>query len=92
MRSAGQSGRVARWRTAGPASYRGSRPAFLLARVCGEASVLRVQTCSVHLSSRRLKYVPGRERERVARELKPIYTAVDAAAAQAELESFDETW
>jgi putative transposase len=36
--------------------------------------------------------VPRRERERVARDLKPIYTAVDADQAQAELERFDEKW
>ena len=37
-------------------------------------------------------YVPRREREQVARDLKPIYTAVDADHAQAELETFDEKW
>jgi hypothetical protein len=36
--------------------------------------------------------VPRREREQVARDLKPIYTAVDADAAQSELERFDEKW
>jgi transposase-like protein len=51
-----------------------------------------VQTCVVHLIRHSLKYVPRREREQVARDLKPIYTAVDADAAQAALESFDETW
>ena len=51
-----------------------------------------VQTCVVHLIRHSLKYVPRRERERVARDLKPIYTAVDANAAQAALEAFDETW
>lgn len=49
-----------------------------------------VQTCIVHLIRHSLKYVPRRERERVARDLKPIYTAADAA--QAELERFNETW
>ena len=39
-----------------------------------------------------MKYVPRREREQVARDLKPIYTAVDADQAQAELEAFDEKW
>ncbi len=39
-----------------------------------------------------MKYVPRREREQVARDLKPIYTAVDADQAQAELEAFDENW
>ena len=40
-----------------------------------------VQTCIVHLIRHSLKYVPRREREQVARDLKPIYTAVDADAA-----------
>ena len=51
-----------------------------------------VQTCIVHLIRNSLKYVPRREREQVARDLKPIYTAIDADAAQAELERFDEKW
>lgn len=51
-----------------------------------------VQTCVVHLIRTSLKYVPRREREQVARDLKPIYTAVNADQAQAELEAFDEKW
>jgi transposase-like protein len=51
-----------------------------------------VQTCIVHLIRHSLKYVPRREREQVARDLKPIYTAVDADAAQGALEAFDEKW
>src|SRR5213078_2543450 len=51
-----------------------------------------VQTCIVHLIRHSLKYVPRREREQVARDLKPISTAVDADAAQAALEAFDDTW
>src|SRR6266480_3881175 len=51
-----------------------------------------VQTCVVHLIRHSLKYVPRREKEQVARDLKPIYTAVDADAAQAALEAFDEKW
>ena len=51
-----------------------------------------VQTCIVHLIRHSLKYVPRREREQVARDLKPIYTAVDADAAQAALEAFDHKW
>ena len=51
-----------------------------------------VQTCIVHLIRTSLKYVSRREREQVARDLKPIYTAADADAAQAELELFDEKW
>jgi putative transposase len=51
-----------------------------------------VQTCLVHLIRSSLKYVPRREREQVARDLKPIYTAIDSDHAQAELEAFDEKW
>ena len=51
-----------------------------------------VQTCIVHLIRNSLKYVPRREREQVARDLKPIYTAKDADQAQAELEAFDQKW
>ncbi|HEX5616998.1 MAG TPA: IS256 family transposase [Solirubrobacteraceae bacterium] len=51
-----------------------------------------VQTCIVHLIRHSLRYVPRREREQVARDLKPIYTAADADAAQTELEAFDEKW
>jgi putative transposase len=51
-----------------------------------------VQTCIVHLIRHSLKYVPRREREQVARDLRPIYTAIDADHAQVELERFDEKW
>src|SRR3954469_18885711 len=51
-----------------------------------------VQTCIVHLIRHSLKYVPRRQREQVARDLKPIYTAVDADAAHQALERFDEKW
>ena len=51
-----------------------------------------VQTCIVHLIRSSLRYVPRREREQVARDLKPIYTAVDADAAHEALEAFDQKW
>ena len=51
-----------------------------------------VQTCVVHLIRLSLRYVPRRQREQVARDLKPIYTAVNADAAHRELERFDEKW
>jgi putative transposase len=51
-----------------------------------------VQTCIVHLIRNSLKYVPRREFSDVARDLKPIYTAIDADAAHHELERFDEKW
>jgi len=51
-----------------------------------------VQTCIVHLIRLSLKYVPRREREQVARDLKPTYTVANADAAQQALETFDEKW
>jgi putative transposase len=51
-----------------------------------------VQTCIVHLIRHSLRYVPRRGREQVARDLKPIYTAADADAAEAALHAFDEQW
>ena len=51
-----------------------------------------VQTCIVHLIRHSLKYVPRREYDKVAKDLRLIYTAVDADAAQAALEAFDEKW
>ena len=50
-----------------------------------------VQTFVVHLIRESLRYVPRRDAAQVARDLKPIYTATDADAAQA-LEVFDEKW
>jgi putative transposase len=51
-----------------------------------------VQTCIVHLIRTSLKYVPRREFSNVTRDLKPIYTAIDADHAHQELERFDEKW
>src|SRR5947208_2242148 len=51
-----------------------------------------VQTCIVHLIRHSLKYVPRRERDQVAKDLRPIYTATDGDAAQHALEHFDEKW
>jgi putative transposase len=51
-----------------------------------------VQTCIVHLIRHSLKYVPRREYDQVTKDLKPIYTAVDADAARVALETFDEKW
>jgi putative transposase len=51
-----------------------------------------VQTCIVHLIRHSLRYVPRRERERVARDLKAIYTATDPDEAALALEVFDEQW
>jgi putative transposase len=51
-----------------------------------------VQTCIVHLIRTSLRYVPRRDYDAVVKDLKPIYTAVNADAAQAALEAFDEKW
>jgi putative transposase len=46
----------------------------------------------VHLIRRSLRYVPRRELEKVARDLKPIYTALDADHALAALDAFEQKW
>jgi putative transposase len=51
-----------------------------------------VQTCIVHLIRTSLKYVPRRQYDQVVKDLRPIYTAVDADAALAALEAFEEKW
>jgi putative transposase len=51
-----------------------------------------VQTCIVHLIRTSLKYVPRRDYDAVVKDLKPIYTAIDADAAERALEAFDEKW
>jgi putative transposase len=51
-----------------------------------------VQTCIVHLIRQSLRYVPRRQYDQVVKDLRPIYTAVDADAAMAALESFEEKW
>jgi putative transposase len=51
-----------------------------------------VQTCIVHLIRQSLRYVPRRQYDQVVKDLKPIYTAIDADAALVALESFEEKW
>jgi putative transposase len=51
-----------------------------------------VQTCIVHLIRQSLRYVPRRSYDQVVKDLRPIYTAVDADAAQTALEAFEEKW
>ena len=51
-----------------------------------------VQTCIVHLIRHSLKYVPRRQYEQVAKDLRPIYTAIDADHALNALEAFEEKW
>jgi putative transposase len=51
-----------------------------------------VQTCVVHLIRNTFRYSSKRYWAEIARDLKPVYTAVNAAAAWAAFESFDEKW
>jgi putative transposase len=51
-----------------------------------------VQTCIVHLIRHSLKYVPRRHYEQVTKDLRPIYTAIDADQALLALEAFEEKW
>lgn len=51
-----------------------------------------VQTCIVHLIRHSLKYVPRKQYEHVTKDLRPIYTALDADAALIALEAFEEKW
>jgi putative transposase len=51
-----------------------------------------VQTCIVHLIRSSLRFVPYKDRRQVARDLKPIYTAVDRDDAWDQLEHFAEKW
>jgi putative transposase len=51
-----------------------------------------VQTCIVHLIRTSLKYVPRRDYDQVVKDLKPIYTAINAQAAELALEAFEEKW
>jgi putative transposase len=51
-----------------------------------------VQTCIVHLIRQSLRFVPDKHRRQVAKELKPIYTAVDADAAAEALAAFEASW
>ena len=51
-----------------------------------------VQTCIVHLIRHSLKYVPRRQYDQVAKDLRPIYTAINADAALNALEAFEAKW
>jgi putative transposase len=51
-----------------------------------------VQCCIVHQIRNSMRYVTYTERKRVAQDLKPIYRAVNAEAAEEALAAFDEKW
>ena len=47
-----------------------------------------LQTCIVHLIRNSLDFASGKDRKLLAAAIKPIYTAVSAEAAEAELDAF----
>lgn len=51
-----------------------------------------VQTCIIHLIRGTFRYASKRYWDQIARDLKPIYTAVSAQAAWAAFEDFEERW
>lgn len=51
-----------------------------------------VQTCIVHMIRNSTRLISWKDRKEVARDLKPIYTAVDRDAAQSALADFDQRW
>jgi putative transposase len=51
-----------------------------------------VQTCIVHQIRNSMRYVAYKDRKAVARDLKPIYRAINIEAAEAALAAFDEQW
>jgi putative transposase len=51
-----------------------------------------VQLCVVHLVRNSLRYVPWKHRKAVARDLRAIYTAATAEAAEQALDAFEATW
>jgi putative transposase len=51
-----------------------------------------VQSCVVHLIRNTFKYSSKRYWGEIARDLKPVYTAVSPKAAEAAFEVFDEKW
>ena len=52
----------------------------------------QVQTCVVHLVRHSLRFVPWKDRKAVAADLKAIYRAESAAAAQDRLTDFEAKW
>ena len=51
-----------------------------------------VQTCIVHQIRSSMRYVAYQDRKKVARDLKPVYRAINAEDAAQALENFDLLW
>ena len=52
----------------------------------------KIQLCIVHMVRNSLKYVPHKEKKKVAADLRQIYSATTIDEAYLALESFAETW
>jgi len=52
----------------------------------------QVQACILHLIRNTFRYASKRDWEAIARDLKPVYTAANEAAAQARFDEFAEAW
>jgi len=60
--------------------------------IASEFPKTEVQLCIVHMVRNSLRYVSWKERKTVAKDLRAIYTAATAEAAEEALEAFSETW
>jgi putative transposase len=52
----------------------------------------QVQTCVIHLIRNTFRYAARQDWDQIARDLKPVYTAVNAEQAEVRLEDFAEKW
>jgi putative transposase len=52
----------------------------------------KVQTCVVHLIRSSMRYVSWKDRKRAAAAMRPVYTAVNEAAAKSALEDLRRDW
>jgi putative transposase len=52
----------------------------------------QIQLCIVHMIRNSMRYVPWKERKKVAAQLRTIYTAPTLEAAEQALDAFEEAW
>jgi len=52
----------------------------------------QVQTCVIHLLRNTFRYASKQHWETMAKDLRPVYTAVNAEQAQVRMEEFADTW
>ncbi len=51
-----------------------------------------VQTCVVHMIRNTIKYVSYKDRRKILKDLKSVYTAASQEAAEAALDAFEDAW